>query len=654
MATKGEKSRLESVKNSASKPVEAPDLRPDQGRDDPDPKAAIMDAPLLPKDCPVKALGHNRLTNYFLDDSGQFVECNSQFQKGTIYQLFAKDPDRARRYWPIEGKFKDPKTGEEIKFIKNLDQDLAQRHLIRACGIAGIFDPQGKVRGRGAHIGKRGELMLHSGDKILLGGAINLHGRKSPLKYVATGLIDGFVYPAGAKLPKAAEEAATDMISQDLLDLFRRWNWKNPEVMPVLLLGFIGCAMVCGALPWRPHIWINASSGSGKSTLMSIIEYLLDEWLLKVEDATAAGISSVLGHDTLALLLDEFEAGENNDQQQKVLELARISSSGGKKARGSSDHKAHTFTAKSCFLFSSILHSPLITQDRNRITILDALKLSPGAKAPVINPDSFREKGALIRRRLVEHWHRFTETYDKYALEILAEGIEARHANQFGTLLSVADLMLYQTSPDQMDLNESEYRVKTLVGYCLPMIHQAQVDGESDESRCVKMMASHRLPGASGHEPESIGRWLTAAIQSDDPTSMSPQKAADKLRTYGLRVVNAVPPNPRAKYPRWGIERGLDPHKYLWLAVASSKDHQGLKEIFGKSDWKGGTWTQSLSRIEQSYKSSKQPDYPDTKALPRVMVAFDGKAESSTLIPLDAVIDCKQWKPPPQLVDAKS
>ncbi len=646
------KTDIDSVAQSASDVQDAPELFPDA----PQEEAAAQSGKMmpLPPGCPVKPLGKFGLDYYFLDDIGQIITVKTNFGKGDVYSLFGSNPGLAEELFPQYGRpLKDPKTGEDlidergrvVFQIKGLDQTKAQKRLIQACTWQGIFDPNTRVRGRGAHLGRDGQMILHCGDQLLIGETKAVGGRTRAAHYTSPGLIDKAVYPSGPPLPRPADTPSSTGEAEATLMLLREWQWRVPEIMPHLLLGFIGAALIPGVLPWRPHMWINAGSGAGKSTLMNVIEYHMDAWLLRAESATEAGIRQILGQDALSVLVDEFESEAGDDTKQKVLGLARISSSGGVAVRGSAEHKGQQFTAKSCFLFSSILHQPLIAQDRNRITVLDALPLPQSAKEPEIIPDVLRRRGAAMRRRMLMQWPRYLATFDRYRLEIQREGFSARHGSQYGALLACADMLLFDEAPhsgDLADLNEDDERVRDYVQRLLPIILQAEVDGESDHVRCLRTLTTHKLPAASGRDPESVGRWISKALISNEVTGMSYNAdAMAKLRTYGLRLVNAKPPTASAKDPRWGIERDFSPEKFVYLAVSSAKEHKGLAEVFDRTDWKGGVWSQSLNRVK-----GKEPQ-ADGEAIGRVMVRYDGNPESSTLVPLNLVVEWDQRTPPP-------
>ena len=152
-------------------PVEAPimaqpgDSAPERGDDQ-------YERPPLPADCPVKPLGITADIGgsqkcYYLDTNGQLVglEAGNRHGKNSLIALFGKQSSWLEANYPQWSKpvtKLDRKTGiEEIvrpSRIVGFDQAEASRVLIEACTEKGIFDPTGKIRGRGAHRGRNGSL----------------------------------------------------------------------------------------------------------------------------------------------------------------------------------------------------------------------------------------------------------------------------------------------------------------------------------------------------------------------------------------------------------------------------------------------------------------------------------------------------------------
>ena len=148
-------------------PVEAPaiartgDQGPSGGRDDDD----SLDKAQLPRDCPVRPLGMNGQTCWYFDVLGQLIGLAPRDHgKNNIQALFSPKTHLPMKYWP---KWSAP-TKSRPSQIVGFDQSDAAEALISAAGKAGIFDAHNRVRGRGAHLGKGGALVLQCGDMIMV------------------------------------------------------------------------------------------------------------------------------------------------------------------------------------------------------------------------------------------------------------------------------------------------------------------------------------------------------------------------------------------------------------------------------------------------------------------------------------------------------
>ena len=83
-----------------------------------------------------------------------------------------------------------------------------------------------------------------------------------------------------------------------ILDLAARFRWSKPG-SAALAAGWAALAPVCGALRWRPHIWLAGGPGSGKSTVLNDFLFFLTGGLALFEiyvpaaaaDSTAFSVS---------------------------------------------------------------------------------------------------------------------------------------------------------------------------------------------------------------------------------------------------------------------------------------------------------------------------------------------------------------------------
>jgi hypothetical protein len=593
MAAKGGKGGLELIQGALGNPTPAPRVgRPPVGGSLEEPEF-----PLLPAGCPVVPLGKLGQVCWYLDEQRQLIGLDPQkHAKQHIRSLFGRRSDLCDDYWPRINDKGEPKGHGQWH------PEIAADILQRACAFAGIFDPQGRVFGRGAHRGKDGELILHCGDVVYV--AAEQSGYQQP------GVIAGDVYPTAPAIPRPEAIEQGTGPGEQLLAYYRAWHWARVLVDPMLLLGWTGCAIVGGALPWRPHAWITGSSATGKSTLQDGLRDLFDGGALHTADATEASLRQLLKQQTLPIFFDELEASEDPRKQKAVIGLARLASSGGEIFRGGQDHEGHTFKAKTCFLFSSILMPPMLQQDRNRLAILELEKIPKGAAAPVIDSAELRLLGRQLRRRLIDQWPRFDVLLAKYRSALAEVGHGGRSQDQFGTLLAIADLLLYDVADDAV--------IEEAASWVAADSLAEKATDLPDEEECVNHLASSILRTRGGDEPEPIARHIRTALQPEG------DKARERLENIGLRIVDA-------KLGEGGTVGVAKPGTAaatgeLFLAIANSGT--ALEQIFERTRWVEGGWSQALRRVDGAHKRAK--------------VRFAGaRPVWSTLIPLSSILELK-------------
>jgi hypothetical protein len=105
--------------------------------------------PLMPPGCPVIPLGKLEQVCFYLDELRQLIALDPQkHAKQHIRNLFGRRSDLCDEYWPRVDAQGNPKGHGQWH------PEIAADVLQRACAHAGIFDPQGRVFGRGAHRGR--------------------------------------------------------------------------------------------------------------------------------------------------------------------------------------------------------------------------------------------------------------------------------------------------------------------------------------------------------------------------------------------------------------------------------------------------------------------------------------------------------------------
>lgn len=586
----------------------------------------------LPTGAPIKVLGKEKLTLWLLDHACQLHGLKPRdLGKGELLAICG-DADWLTEKFP---RYSKPTKDDPRPGVIGFDQADAQEAIINACSSSGIFSPQGNMFGRGAHRRESDDaLTLHLGNKVLVIGAEDVAGRKTTkIDERSAGMVDGKVYPALPALPPPAPVPSSDEEGERLRQLFGKWYFADGEIAQLLVLGWVGQALICGAFGWRSHVWLTGETAAGKSTLQRLIRAVLDKWGQFTEDASEAAIRQMLGDDTLPVMIDEAEADDRAERQQAMINLARKASSGAKILRGSADHKAMEFTAQSAFLFSSILHSPLDPQDRNRFAILAMQQIPKDAPEPDLDLRYWREAGRRMHRRMVEQWPRFDRTLADYKERIRLSGFQGRWQHTFGTLLACADLLLHDLAPrdepiagDTNAYDGAAYgRAARWVAGCVPLMDRGALEAEDTTTRCLRTLTSKLLPAASGQQQETVGQWIAKAMTlSEDGYNVA---ARTKLKSHGLRVVN------RRRTPKggWGVEDATIADQ-VFVAVAS-RSCEPLRDLFRGSKWFDGGWTQALAHARYDGEGAEA-----VLAHTGVRVRFTGLNDYAVLVPIEALI----------------
>ena len=521
--------------------------------------------------------------------------------------LFGREAAYLYDVWP-----KYSKAGDMVNFSAEAPAEA----LMAAAAHAGVWDVANKVRGPGGWLGEDGELVFHCGDAVWRG----------PAAVSEPGPLGRFVYPAAPPIPRPAEDAQPGGQGGPafaVLDLLRTWNWKRGETDAVLLLGWIVAGMLGGALKWRPLAWITGGRGTGKSTLHDLVRDLLGDALVASANATGAGIWQSLGHRSLPVAIDELEATEDNRRAANVIELARQAASGGVILRGGQNHDSSSFTARSCFLFSSILMPPLLAQDVSRMAILELAPLAAAAPpALALDHRQLRHLGRALRRRIADGWGRFPELLETWRAQLAAAGHAGRGADQFGTLLACADLVLHDHPPDSEALDGWTARLT-------PVALRGQTDDADDHDRALAHLLSSPAEAWRGGSRDSVAACIRRALGEPaaafgETPSMDARFDADKiLGAIGLRVETMAAPDSSEARP--------------WLCVANS--HRGLAKLFEGTHWVGRsgaspTWVQTLRRVAGARQLG---DFTDAKGRQRVTMRFGGAPCRATCLPLASV-----------------
>lgn len=419
---------------------------------------------------------------------------------------------------------------------EGVDWELAMNALLRWCEAKGIYDPRNE-RGRGAWY-DNGKPVLHLGGSLIVDGQqrrINEHKSR-------------YIYTKQATLENAFNAApATDIEAAKLGDIFKQVNWIKPE-HGLLALGWSVLAPVCGAMNWRPHLWLTAQRGAGKSWFQSYImkPVVGEESLIYCQGGTTeAGIRQALKRDARPVMFDEAESEDASAarRMQSVLELARQSSSdtGAEIVKGTANGDGMSFNVRSMFLLGSINVGLKQAADESRFSVVALARpnKSPEEAQRFANFESevvstmTSDFCASIRARTY-HGIPIIRKNAKTLAQAVAEKLGSqRMGDQVGTLLAGAFSL---DRLDEYTMDEARAMIAAL-----DFNEATEAEEVSDEHNCLNAILQRQVRvdlDGLGSVQRSLGELVDAASGAGHTHGLSRAEADDTLSRHGLRVLD--------------------------------------------------------------------------------------------------------------------
>jgi putative DNA primase/helicase len=503
------------LKAHRSPPITLPELAPAV---DPDP--VIDPDPLPDTNAFFTCLGFDNDSFYYQPSStGQVIRLSRSSHTGT--NLVALAP---LGYWEA---LYPSKTG--------VNWTAAASSLFERQSAAGAYSPD-RIRGRGAWWDQRTSI-LHLGDRLVVNGIhqpVNAGVPGSPYLYQRLARLHG---PSDA-MPLTDDEAFV------IAELAERFHWEVPA-SGLLLAGWVTLAPICGALDWRPHVWLTAGAGSGKSAILDryITPLLGDMGLVVAGNTTEPGIRQALRADARPVVFDEAESNERSDQQrmQSILGLARVASSESKAhmLKGSPEGDTQRYTIRSMFLMSSIATALKQGADKSRF-----------AQLTLRNPND------MPRDDRIAHWESLDKDLDRFVTESIGQRLQARTISLIPTIRAsvrvftraAAEAFDSQRLGDQYgtllagawSLQSSEVITRD---QAWRLIEQNNWESYSqsveipDERRCLQFILQHQIR-VEGDKTvtRTIGELVDLALHHGNDITITTDLAAATLGRNGIKV----------------------------------------------------------------------------------------------------------------------
>ena len=400
---------------------------------------------------------------------------------------------------------------------------------------AGVYSPD-RIRGRGAWW-DQGRTVLHMGDRLIV------DGKSQP---ITRAFQSPYLYQRSAALIGPGDTSPlTDAEALQICELAERFHWEVPA-SGLLLAGWVTLAPICGALRWRPHIWLTASAGSGKSAILDrYVSPLLGDMGLPVAGNTSeAGLRQTLRADALPVVFDEAESNEKADQtrMQSILALARVASSESHAhmLKGSPAGDVTRFTIRSMFMMSSIATALKQGADRSRFAQL-----------------TLRNPTELPKAERTAHWEALDRDLDRFITGDAPARLLARTMGLIPTIrASVA--VFTRVAAERFDSQRLGDQYGTLLAGAWSLMSSQAVTAEEaralidqndwepysqttevpDEQRCIQHILQHQIRVEADHSvhTRTLGELVALSSGQETAWELSSNIAEATLGRYGLKV----------------------------------------------------------------------------------------------------------------------
>ncbi len=451
----------------------------------------------------------------------------------------------------------------------------ASNDLMRECEKRGLFDPL-KIRGRGAWFDKN-RTILHLGDNIIIDG-------KSRKPY---DIDSKFIYEVGLPLEGGASSSPLQKKEAGrLVDICELMSWEN-KLSAKLLSGWLFLACICGAIRWRPHVWMTGEGGTGKSWIMDrVISKVLGNFSIDlVGQTTEAGMRGLIGNDAIPICLDEADSNNRDSFKvmEKNIELARCASSNTRAriVKGTADGGTISWCIRSMFLFSSVVAKLTARSDEDRFSILRLTKRDDYTDSNdfvllkrIVKNELTREWAAGLRARAVRMIPIIRENIDLFSRSVAMRIKNVRQGDQIGALLAGCAALRSDTvikkSTIEAYVNKIDWHV------------ELSMSDTTDQEKLMRTICE-RVVKDKRIEEVSVGCLIRRAIwkqkvpfdpdEDDARQELNKSDAIMTLGNYGMGIIKS---------------KAFDKKGDNIIEIVFAKNHSKLGELLQGTPWRTG------------------------------------------------------------------
>lgn len=446
-------------------------------------------------------------------------------------------------------------------------------------GTAGAQFDSSRLRARGFwKDDETGGIIYNAGDACFL----STPDAPAPVK--VENVRGRFIYDAGVPTPHPSKEPLSFEEGEVLNAFLNARTWGMNE-SGEHLLGWIACSLLAGAIPFRPHVWINAPANTGKTYLRDDLLPLFGGMAITLDGAesTEAALRAELNGAALPVIWDEMEQDAGDRRKKENIDrckaLIRNATKGGIIKKGTQGGgAAKAYYVKAGFLLFSIAHSLDKDSDMSRFLCLrltragadEIDKLKPAQEA---GRELTRQKGFTARliARLIQEYPAIIENMGTLEKHLRSQGVKARQAEMMAALVAGAHAIRKGGAVDEQGLN------KALL-YCTRI--NEQEDHQSEPERAIAWVME--FPIAHDKKRVTLGqliRMVREQHNNADPDAKVKQEieeVAIVLQGFSLGWYT-----PSQNQPNQLEKKG---EQYLRMGTSTHT----MKRLFDGTEWAHG------------------------------------------------------------------
>lgn len=453
--------------------------------------------------------------------------------------------------------------------------------LCRLQEKVGIFDNT-KIRGRGAWFDE-GRTVLHLGNVLFTDGKlVDIDDFKSD-----------YFYERAPSLAVKVQTCLPAVAAADLVKLCRMARWEKPCYGDILA-GWMFSALVCGAMPFRSHLYLVGAAGTGKSWLLdNIVKRVMGNIALSVSSkSTEAGIRDNLGGDIRPVVFDEAEAENQQDKirMQAVFDLARNGSS--EKADAIVKFGAK-YVCRSAFLFASINSSMSKTADLSRTAFIKLANAPVHKSVELKTADNkkFRELEAFASRLLTDEYVRCLLSRAICLVPVIRKShkvIADLAAKEFGSrrLGDQMAMIIAGLHALQSDNVITEEEARKLISQTALQADKEDADEKTQEENCLDHLLFTQIDTQTrmGNKRYLLNLLVAVINKSEIIDGLEPSSVAQDLSSKGIMIGN------------------IGSLQYMFLSTNKSALPS---KLFADSEWEF-SWQDALCRIDGISKTANK------------------------------------------------